>query len=261
MSRTAANLRVFDEVADDYLDLALKPAERELLKLLGPHLHTMDMLDLGVGAGRTGYTFAALVHRYVGVDQAPRMLARAESLLGADPAVELVLADARDLSGIDGSFDLVLFSFNGIDAVGHEDRQQIFAELRSVMRPGAILLFSTHSLGALPLDTRLPRSARFEGSRLYALYAALRGVHYARKIRRINRRLDLAAARERGWVIVPGIGHDFRIDDHYIAPEHQVEQLHESGFEVETMYGVDGRVVNLPFGDRDPWLDYLCRLP
>jgi ubiquinone/menaquinone biosynthesis C-methylase UbiE len=255
-----SNKRVFDSVANTYTDLALKPAERRALALLGHRLHEMDMLDLGVGAGRTGYTFAPLVRRYVGLDYSPRMLERARDLLGKDEQVELVLGDASDLSVAEGEFDFVLFSFNGIDAVGHEGRLKILGEVRGALRPDGYFLFSSHSTGALPLDTKQERSPRFRGSRLYELYARLTDISYGRRIRRINRSLDLKVASERGWIIVPGRGHDFQIDDYYIDPKHQVEQLREVGFDVEAIYDLAGRDVALPFRGRDPWLDYLCRV-
>jgi ubiquinone/menaquinone biosynthesis C-methylase UbiE len=253
------NQRIFDSVADSYVDLALMPAERAALARFGPQLHEFEMLDLGVGAGRTGYTFAPLVHRYVGLDYSPRMLERARRLLGDDARVELILGDARDLSGVGGPFDLVLFSFNGIDAVGHEDRLRILAEVRRVLKPSGHFLFSSHSLGSLPLDAKKARSPRFRGSRAYELYAKLADIPYGRRIRRINRSLDLAAAHSRGWVVVPGRGHDFTLDDHYIDPTCQAEQLRDAGLELVCVYDVAGREVELPFSGRDPWLDYLCR--
>ncbi|HET9162289.1 MAG TPA: class I SAM-dependent methyltransferase [Solirubrobacterales bacterium] len=259
MGGTDSNLRVFDEVADSYTDLALKPAERRLLGLLGHRLHEMEMLDLGVGAGRTSYTFAPLVRRYVGLDQSPRMVAKARELVREDEGAEIVQGDARDLSSAGGPFDLVLFSFNGIDAVGHEDRLKILAQAHRVLRPGGFFQFSSHSLGALPLDPRRERSPQFRGSLLYAAYASLKAIPHRRGVERINRQVDLEAARERGWVIVPEVGHDFQIDDYYIDPEHQVEQLEQLGFSVEAIYDREGRDVTLPFHGRDAWLDYLCR--
>jgi SAM-dependent methyltransferase len=254
-----SNRRVFDGVADTYTDLALKPAERRVLDLLGPRLGAMAMLDLGVGAGRTGYTFAPLVGRYVGVDYSPRMIERARGLLGGRENVELLEGDARDLAGIEGPFDFALFSFNGIDAVGHEDRLRVLAEVRRLLAPDGYFLFSSHSMGALPLATRKQRSKRFSGSRLYEIFARLRDVPYGRRIRRINSGLDLVVGRERGWIVVPGMGHGFRIDDYYVDPEHQLGQLREAGFEVERIFNVAGEEVRLPHGGRDPWLDYLCR--
>lgn len=253
------NQRVFESVAESYVDLALKPAERRLLALLGRRLHELDMLDIGVGAGRTGYTFAPLAHRYVGVDYAPQMLERARRLLGEEDGVELVHCDARDLSPLRGSFDVALFSFNGIDAVGHQDRLKILREVHRKLKPGGYFQFSTHSLGALPLDRRQERSPRLLESRLYRLYARVADLRFGRQIDRVNAAVDLAAAKRRGWAIVPGRGHDFQIDDYYIDPVRQVEQLREVGFEVEAVYDRSGRDVSLPYRGRDAWLDYLCR--
>ena len=254
-----ANREVFDREADTYVDLSLMPAEQRVLELLGDSLGDAEMLDLGIGTGRTGRTFAPLVRRYVGLDYSPRMLERARQRLGDLEGVELVLGDARDLSPIDGSFDFVLFSFNGIDAVGHEDRLRILSEVHRVLKPDGRFLFSTHSTGALPLDERKPRSPRYAGSRLYGLYARLRDIPYGRKIRSINRRLDLDEARRRGWVIVPERGHDVQVDDYYVDPEYQLRQLREAGLEVEAIYDGSGNAVELPHRGRDPWLDYLCR--
>ncbi len=253
------NRSVFDSVADTYVDLALKPAEQVVMTRLGERLKDFEMLDIGVGAGRTGYTFAPLVRRYVGLDYSPRMLKRAQKLLGDRPNIELVLGDARDLSLVTGPFDFVLFSFNGIDAVGHEDRLRILAEVRRALKPDGSFLFSTHSLGTLPLPTKKARSPRFQGNPAYEIFARLRDVRYGRRIRRVNARVDLDAARERGWVVVEGIGHNFRLDDYYVDPGHQVEQLRELGFDVVSVYDSEGREVDLPFRGRDPWLDYLCR--
>jgi SAM-dependent methyltransferase len=252
------NQEVFDGAAAGYTDMALMPAERAVLGRLASRLPEMEMLDLGVGTGRTGWTFAPLVRRYVGVDYSPRMIEAACRRLGADADVELAVGDARDLSGIEGEFDFVLFSFNGIDAVAAEDRIKVLQEVRAKLRPGGRFLFSTHSLGTLPFDRQRPLSPRLAGSRLYRLYALAQAPRYAYRIRRINRGLDLAAARRRGWAMVPSMAHDFRIRDYYVDPEFQVRQLREQGFEVEAILDTGGREVTLPHPGRDAWLDYLC---
>ena len=62
-------------VVQTYTDLhELQPAERAVLEALRHRLESMDMLDIGVGAGRTTVSFAPLVRRYVGVDYSRAMV-------------------------------------------------------------------------------------------------------------------------------------------------------------------------------------------
>jgi len=63
------------------------------------------------------------------------------------PDREFRQVDARDLSAFaDESFDFVLFSYNGLDCVGHADRLQVLAEVHRVVRPGGVFMFSSHNM-------------------------------------------------------------------------------------------------------------------
>ncbi len=252
------NREIFNRVGGSYVDLALKPAEQAVLRRLAPDLHDMDMLDIGVGTGRTGYTFAPLVRRYVGVDYAPTMLAVARRVLADEPNVRLIDADARDLTPVDGEFDIALFSFNGIDAVPWTDRATVLDQVRSKLRPGGWFLFSSHSLRALPLPTRKERSPHKMTSPWYRLLARADDWRYGIRVRRVNRGLALDEARQRGWTSVR-VGHGFTLEDVYVDAEHQVRMLEEHGFVVDTIYDVAAKPVALPYRDDDPWLHYLCR--
>ena len=98
--------------------LALTPPERVLLNRLRGRWAETDMLDLGVGAGRTAYTFAAITRDYVGLDFAPGMIERARRAVPEDEHTHFAVQDVRDLSPWHGrGFGVVLFSFNGLDAV------------------------------------------------------------------------------------------------------------------------------------------------
>ena len=55
-------------------------------------------LDLGMGAGRTAYTFAAVARSYIGVDYPPRKVARSRERLGESADATVLGGDARDLS-------------------------------------------------------------------------------------------------------------------------------------------------------------------
>jgi SAM-dependent methyltransferase len=102
------------------------------------------VLDLGVGGGRTTPWLSAMASHYVGVDYAQSMVAVCKRKF---PDLEFLHADACDLGAFaDGSFDAVVFSFNGIDYIScDEARARCLAETRRVLRPGGRLIFSSHN--------------------------------------------------------------------------------------------------------------------
>ena len=64
----------------------MRVAPQRVLELLGDGLHEMAMPELGIGTGRTGYTFAPLVRRYVGLDYSARMLEEVRRVIKPDGA-------------------------------------------------------------------------------------------------------------------------------------------------------------------------------
>ena len=117
--------------------------ERRLLERLEFFpLEPRVVLDLGCG---TGVASHALSRRYpaaqvLGVDWAPAMLAQSRLRPGPGPAPELVCADLRRLPIAAGSVDLV---FSSLAVQWVTDLQSQFAELRRVLCPGGLLLFSS----------------------------------------------------------------------------------------------------------------------
>lgn len=261
-----ANLRKFDAEADhpEFTDLALKPAEHSALVLLADSIGELDMLDLGVGAGRTAYTFAPLVRRYVGLDFSPRLIERARRRIGENARIKFVTGDARDLSPLREDpefrgFDFVLFSFSGIDAVDHAGRLQVLTQVHDVLKPTGRFQFSSHSTKALPLDTERPLPDAMRGSRVYKLLSPLAARRYRKAAEAANAGIDFETMRRQGWTIVRDPAFGFSLDVYYIDPAQQVDQLREAGFSVEAIYNIPGDKVDLPYAGRDPWLDYLCR--
>ncbi|HEY8544967.1 MAG TPA: class I SAM-dependent methyltransferase [Acidimicrobiales bacterium] len=121
--------------------------------LFADHLRPgMDVLDLGVGAGRTTPHLQGLGGRYVGIDLEPAMVDAARARF---PDADLRVGDAADLSAFDdGSFDAVVFSFNGLDYV--TERRRCLAECHRVLRPGGLLLASRHNPRAVLAVPRRP---------------------------------------------------------------------------------------------------------
>ena len=117
-------------------DTELQPAEARIFQELRPQLADWSVLDIGVGAGRTTAHLAPLARDYLGVDISPHFVESCRQQFGSQGRFEV--ADARDLAPLGaGRFDFVLFSFNGLDYLNHEERLQALAGIRGACKPGA----------------------------------------------------------------------------------------------------------------------------
>ena len=201
--------------------------------------------------------FAPLAKSYLGLDYVPRMIELSRANIGERDHVKFRVADARDLSFLhDELFNLIVFSFNGIDYVGHEDRLKILHQIRSHLTSTGLFYFSTHSLLALPLKLRIPKfDVRSPVKYLYQLAQSVPGA-----VRTIcaNRNFDLQAARERGWAILRDSAHRFSLRTYYTMPHYQARQLDESGFKLRAIYNLNGDLTSLEDPALDPSLCYLC---
>ena len=101
------------------------------------------ILDLGVGGGRTAKYLAPVSREYVGSDYSPAMV---EAGRRNYPHLRFEVVDAVDLSRFaNESFDVVLFSFNGLGNIGtHQERITCHREVHRVLKPGGLWIFSLH---------------------------------------------------------------------------------------------------------------------
>jgi ubiquinone/menaquinone biosynthesis C-methylase UbiE len=112
------------------------------------------LLDLGAGTGRIGLAFVAAGDDYLGVDLSFGMLREfARRADGQDgPAPRLIQTDGRALPFADGMFDAVLL----IQVLGAaQNRQELMAEARRVLRLPGLLIIAMTTLPAVGLDTRM----------------------------------------------------------------------------------------------------------
>ena len=220
----------------------LKDCEQPILdRLRAEGLAEMRMLDLGVGGGRTTIHFAPHTREYHGVDLSAPLVEACRKRFAHEkwPHVTWAVADARDLPYGDRFFDFVMFSWNGLDAVGdHGERMRALQEIRRVLAPGGRFFFSAHNLeNALAR----PKSRR----------AMMR--------RALNPQLLWARDRDAAMVRDEPLR---RLRNYYIRPAAQLEQLRAAGFTQPVALQPDGTEVSEPrpgqFARRH-WLYYLCR--
>ena len=68
------NLQIYESVVDEYQDFSLNAAEITLINKFKNNWHTTNMLDIGIGTGRTTTIFSAIAKEYTGIDYSPNMI-------------------------------------------------------------------------------------------------------------------------------------------------------------------------------------------
>lgn len=252
------NQHLFRRDHAHYSSLELDRVEQSLLARFRDRWPEVRMLDLGIGSGRTTYTFGPLAGRYEGIDYAPEAIEHAEKFASDGGNMRLQVGDARALDQLfEGPFDLILFSFNGIDAVAHDERLEVLRQVRGLLAEDGLFAFSSHSVHALPLDkpawTVDPRNP------LRSAYGCARVAQERRRVQRLNAGVDTGDLRAKGWGLVADGAHGFELRWYYVTAPEQVRQLHEAGFADVEVRRHDGTVVDPADPGRDPWLHYLCR--
>jgi SAM-dependent methyltransferase len=207
--------------------------EEAMYELVRARVRDEQILDIGVGGGRTVSLLLPLARRYVALDYAPAMV---EACRQRFPHIDVSVGDARDLTRFaDATFGLVTFSFNGIDAVDHEARKRVLAEVCRVLKPNGLFWFSTLNVAGLGLRLRpwIPEWPERDEKPLRFAYQT------ARMLARMPKRL-LNYARLRplfsegnGWSVNTLSAHDYNLLVHYTSLAREQDELRERGFALE----------------------------
>jgi ubiquinone/menaquinone biosynthesis C-methylase UbiE len=166
MNQTLDNLSLHETpaaLAAYRSETGLRADELQLIKEFFP-MPPADLLDLGVGSGRTTVALHNMGYRALGIEYCRKLVEYANEHF---PSIQILEGDARSLSFDDAVFDAVLFSWNGIDYMSPvSDRLKVLSEVFRVLRPGGCFIVSSRNamgcVGRLcrpPLLTR--RAIRF----------------------------------------------------------------------------------------------------
>ena len=219
------------------------------------------VLDIGVGAGRTAELLRPGARSYTGVDISSEMLAVARAKL---PGADLREGDARDLDGLPrAAYDLVMFSFNGLDALDRGGRAQALASMARVVRPDGLVLFSSLNLDGVSFDERpwrLPGGPFTSRSRYHLTHTVLRPSTMLRSVRNY-RRTRLEVEDGDGWALRPLRAHEFRFVVHFATLARTVADAGAAGLEVVAAYADDGTPVD-PSADHvdADYVHFVCKV-
>jgi SAM-dependent methyltransferase len=207
------------------------PGEQAALAAVAAEVRSCPVLDIGVGAGRTTGLLQSISRDYVGIDYTPEMV---EACRTRYPRSRIFQMDARNLGTFDSDqFALVVFSFNGIDAVDLAGRLRILDEVHRVLRPGGLFVFSSHNRDGPGLGEAPGLHLQFSWNPLKLGWRALRTIGaLPRSMLNHQRHRALNEAHDE-WSIMNCAAHDFGIVVMYTTLAEQKRQLRESGFSPE----------------------------
>jgi ubiquinone/menaquinone biosynthesis C-methylase UbiE len=235
---------------EDYMpQLELQKPELAILEELRSELPKWKMLDIGVGAGRTTKHFAGLAKEYVGIDYSSAMTKACRQRF---PLYRLEVRDAMDLSVFDDAyFDFVMFSFNGIDSVTHQERLAILREIRRVTRKGGYFSFSTHNLNSWW------QGHPFRFSKNPAeLYLSIYNFLLNRKVWQTIKR----TTRKPQYAMIYHKYKNFLFRTYFITPSEQLKQLKDAGFSNTQAYDLaNGKIISDPTKMLDNWVYFLAK--
>lgn len=229
--------------------------EITILKMFENQWQSWRVLDIGIGTGRTTAHFAPLAQEYVGVDYAESMVVASNKMFShIGPHVKIRLGDVRSMPEFEsGYFDFVMFSYNGLDSISHEERIQALREMKRVGKKGGYLFFSSHNLQYI--NTMYKWRKKESRSLAYRFYR-LANLLYHNGLPGKYEHLDYAIIRDDV--------HRFRMSHYYAKPSLVMSQLKDLGlrnirvFPSKTSEEID--VTALDSINQYGWLHYLSEI-
>lgn len=118
-------------------------SEKELIK----KYFKGNILDLGCGCGRTTKFLFDKGYKVIGVEIVDEMINVAKKKF---PKINFEVGDACKLNFPDEKFDVVFFSYNGLDYIFPEEKRILaIKEISRVLKQGGIFVYSSHNPLAL----------------------------------------------------------------------------------------------------------------
>ena len=212
------------DLVQTYAPVKLHPSEATALVRYRDDIHGQRVLDLGCGAGRLTTYLRPLVKKYVGLDVSAHMIKHCQMTF---QGLNFVQGDMRSLTPFDdGEFDSVFAVANLMDAVSHAERLQVLAEVRRVLAPSGLFVFSAHNRSYLHAGSGPGlKFHRNPITQLHALVEFLRASANHRAIKPFHR-------SEAEYALLNDSGNNYHTLHYYIIRALQTRQLASVGFEL-----------------------------
>lgn len=106
------------------------------------------ILDIGCGAGRTTINLYKNGYKNIeGLDLSEELIKYANNYCNKFKLdIKFIVGNAMDLQYPDNSFDVVIFSYNGMMCIpGYKNRKKVLEEVYRILKPGGIYIFTAHN--------------------------------------------------------------------------------------------------------------------
>lgn len=153
--------KITDQISkDEYTDLEIVENYVNAVKLIGlwnseqiifsEYVKCSDkILDIGCGAGRTTFNMYKLGYtNIIGFDYSINMISACNRLKKVYNAnLDFICGDAKSMPFQDSTFDVCIFSFNGLMSIPQiDERFKVFKEVFRLLKSNGIFIFTTHNI-------------------------------------------------------------------------------------------------------------------
>ena len=264
-----------DYAKRDYLD----KAETQIIQDLRNFLPKFNMLDMGVGGGRTTRYFLPMVNSYIGADYAPNMIVECKKKFKNKKIFEVL--DVRNMDKFsDNMFDFVLFSYNGIDSFDLKDRDIALKEIKRVLRNGSYFAFSSHNINweglyslfkikniyeKLINKSHIPDSGKSANNFFFKSIVFLKAIFINIRLniqnKSLNIRFHIDSLRKEGFGRLTDNSLNGKVSIIYMSYKSQIKKLTELGFINISAYSINGiKTKDEVELNKGGWIYYLCQI-
>ncbi len=136
-------------VSKSYKKDILKSEEKYIFKKYKNFFNKKPfILDVGCGTGRTTVNLVKLGYNVEAMDYSEEMIKEANKM---HPKIKFKVMDACNLKYNKEKFDMVFFSFNGLDCINPDKKRMLaIKEANRVLKKGGLFIFSSHNKYWLP---------------------------------------------------------------------------------------------------------------
>ena len=239
-------------VVSSYINMRLQNPEVMIIVKYREFISGKHVLDIGCGSGRTTAILKNLSSGYVGLDYSLEMIESCRKRFGEGYFIH---GDVRCMSEFkDEEFDCVIFSFNGLDSISHNDRIKGLREIRRVLKQDGLFIFSSHNRNHRYAISR-PKMEFFRAP----CKLAENFIKFLKSTRNRLKNKKHQVFNEQ-YAIINDIAHNYAMLTYYINKADQVSQLKAISFETIEMYDTLGNVLNLDSDDKDSaWIYYVSK--